>query len=64
MNSAMLKTQETRVGWKKKKPASACYREVSKLKLSIFRASSQKPSDFVRQRTTKWNEVFNWLFKV
>ena len=42
MNSAVLKTQETGMNWKKKKSTGSYYGEVGKLKLSIFVEAHQK----------------------
>lgn len=49
--------------WVEKNSGSACYEEVGKLKLSVCSgAYHRKPSDFVRESTTKWSEVLKWLF--
>lgn len=50
LNSAVLKTQEIKVAWRKFR--YCMFGEATKLKLSVFSGRHhRKPSDFVRERT-------------
>ena len=54
MNSAVLKTQEMGVNWKKKKSTGTYYGEVGKLKLSIFVEAHQKQNK-TKKLQTLWD---------
>ena len=70
MNSAVLKTQETGMNWKKKKKKTtgSYYGEVGKLKLSIFVEAHQKnkqtkkPQNFRLWEKNKMESSFHLPF--